>query len=162
MSEETKKRQEPDDQSRFDLLRQEADHFFQAELYHDQRASWLLALASGLLAVALGVILSMNEGKFAKSGRPLMIIAAASFTAAILMGLVTLWPISGRAGRLWNPFRKQVSRSASGVRHLTAESHYEAHRLRAASKANRIVWVIICLTLGILIGLCGIWLALTS
>jgi hypothetical protein len=161
MNEGPKTNQDLDDQSRLNLLRQEADHFFQAELYHDQRASWLLALASGLLTVVLGAMLAVNDGKLAKSGRPLMIIAAACFGAAIVLGLFTLWPISGRAGHLWNPFKRRGSHVGSGVCDLTVESHYHAHRQRAASKANRIVLVIICLMAGVLSALGGIVLALT-
>src|SRR5260370_34662332 len=82
------------------LLQQEADHFFQAELYHDQRASWLLALASALLTVTLGVLLAINEGKLDKSGRPLIMLAAGSFAGGILFGLFALWPLAGRDGTI--------------------------------------------------------------
>ncbi len=57
-----------DDENGRKLLQQEADHFFQAELYHDQRASWLLALASALLTVTLGVLLAINEGSWIRVG----------------------------------------------------------------------------------------------
>lgn len=148
------------DESRLMLLRQEADHFFQAELYHDQRASWLLALASGLLTLVLGALLAMNDGKLAKGGRSFIIIAATSFGIAILFALFALWPISGRTGRLWNPLRKHSSRQESCGLGLTVQAHYEAHRLRAAIKANRIVLVIVALVAGVAFGLCGILMSL--
>lgn len=161
MNENFENSQNADDQLRLTLLRQESDHYFQAELYHDQRASWLLALASGLLTVILGALLAVNEGKLGKSGRPLMMVAAACFGASILLGLFTLWPISGRDGRLWNPLKKSNGRVANAVGNLTAESHYVAHKQRAASKASRIVYVIVSLMAGVLLGLCGVVLALT-
>jgi hypothetical protein len=146
-----------------DVLKQETDHFFQAELHHDQRASWLLGLASGLLTAVLGVLVVMNDRRLATSGRELMIWSAGAFGVSILLSLLALWPLAGQNGRLWNPFNSRARRGEEKAhKPFTVESHYAAHRLRARYKANRIVYVIVSLIIGVTLGVSGVTMSLGS
>jgi hypothetical protein len=159
MSQPTALQKVSEDEARCTLLKQETDHFFQAELYHDQRASWLLALASALLTIVLGVLLAISDGKLSARGRPLLILATASFSGAILSGLFALWPLAGRDGTLWMPIGRPESPRGLCLGDLTPETHYQAHRRRAGRKANRIVCVLVWLLLGVLLALAGMTLA---
>jgi|SRR5260370_42198549 len=87
-------------------------------------------------------------------------LAAGSFAGGILFGLFALWPLAGRDGKLWNPLRRTSSRVDSAWLDLTLEGHHAAHRRRAARKADRIVFVLAWLILGVLLALAGVGLAL--
>ena len=163
------KRDEVDDSQNRDAgnkstwLGQEADHFFQAEMYHDQRASWLIALATGLLTLVLGSLVAISDGKLKPAGRTWLILSLIFLGAAVLLGLISLWPRAGREGTFWIPFRftrrHRAYRQQRGYSEGSEEAHVRAHQLRAAKKADWIVLLISSLFLGVLFALAGSYLA---
>jgi hypothetical protein len=143
-------------QERRALLQQETEHYFQAELYHDQRASWLLTLSTALLTIVLGALIAINENKLGKAGQVLFTIAGATFGVSILLSLFALWPLAGRNAKCWKPFAS----ACDVVREQSIEEHYLAHRRRAARKADRIVLVLISLIVGMILFFAGALLSI--
>lgn len=153
-----------------ELLLHEADDFYKAELGHDQRASWLLALCSALAIGLAGLLLSMAKGG-APAGWVLIVVwVAFAFVAlATAVTLVSLWPLRGRHARFWLPDRRRA-RTYGGRSAPVPEGddawyvdHYRAHRHRAERKVGLLVLALIALLLALIsvsIGLAGYVLAL--
>ncbi len=142
-----------------EFLDREASHFFQAELNHEQRASWLLGLASGLLALVLAAVVGSREGKIGAGGFGLLVGSASALVVCMVLALVALWPVSGHSADLWNPFRRLRDRTAPRHRLTVVDlsrRHYTAHRLRAEVKATRVARALLLLLAGLVLAFAGL------
>ena len=140
-------------------LLQETDHFFQAELGHDQRASWLLALCSAIiLAIANYTLGSSNTGEINPHAFCWFQISLIFLSISIIFTILSLWPLAGKQGKLWNTFYK--SSNTNGNQNYLPEDwiwqHYHAHRHRTKKKANFIILGILFLLPGFISALLGI------
>lgn len=153
------------DDQQLAFLIAESDHFFRGELAHEQRASWLLALAAGLF-LALWRLMSapafheVNDLAFG-----LTLATLGSLTLAIALSLLALWPLAGgKHPRLLEPWGRDRDRHAAkrglppvpkrlaGPVGPTLWNHYLAHRRRAEVKGRRVVRVNIALFVSLLLG----------
>jgi hypothetical protein len=139
-----------------DFLKVEIEHFYKAEIHSEQRASWLLTIAFGCLALVLNSFFAASERRLNVRASPILAASAAFLFCAVAMALLALWPLRGRRGALQSPF----SKSGWG-RHIVLPSgpaidlwaqQYSAHRIRAAKKAVRVVWTLLFLCLGVATG----------
>lgn len=146
----------------------EADHFFRGELAHEQRASWLLALAAGL-QLALWRLLSTDQ--FQEAGDLafyMILITLGTLTLAIALALMALWPLAGgKHPRLLEPWGRDrdhsytgkglppVPKRLAGPVGPTLWNHYLAHRRRAEIKGRRVVRVNIALFVSLFLGASG-------
>lgn len=153
------------------FLDREADHFFQGEMAHERRASWLLALASGLM-LALWRLLSADQAQ-RLSAPALGSLLAALAALAVTVGLClwALWPLGGglRPGLL-SPWRRRSSWDVPGelppmperlrrAPGMLAWNHYVGHRRRAEIKGRRVVWITLALSVALAAGTAGILLS---
>jgi len=139
------------------ILIQETDHFLQAELGHDQRASWILALCSGILFTVASYIISIKKGDINDFNIIWLQLSMLFLSVAILIIVLALWPLAGKKGKFW-----RLSHKVSGTNERKQFSmewyweHYTSHRLRAKKKANLIVWGMSCFLIGFLFAILGI------
>lgn len=150
-----------------ELLLHEADDFYKAELGHDQRASWLLALCSALAIGLAGFLLSMAKGGAPAGWVPIVVwVAFALVALATAVTLVSLWPLRGRHARFWLPGRRHTRAASGASAHAPVPTgddawyvdHYRAHRCRAERKVGLLVFALIALLLALIsvcIGLAG-------
>ncbi len=150
----------------YDEIVRETDHYFQGEMQHDQRSSWLLTTS----AVLIALVVSSNS--FARNTNPLitflLIGALGAFVVSAFIAVATLLPLRGT--RLWKDFTGQSYRRA---RNLTAyqlleerfrhnqfsydqydkriEHHFRSHYLRASAKAYGVIWSSLILIVGIVL-----------
>ena len=145
-------------------LRSESDHFLQAELGHDQRASWLLGLNSALLIAILAMFVASPTALRTVQLERAYMASAWMFGFSILACVYALWPMVGHKGSLLLPWtrvptdtqsRDFASRSADDL----ILNHYWAHRSRAETKARRIL-VAMLLLLGALVSAASVLLLL--
>ena len=135
-----------------DYLKLEIDHFYQSELYSEQRASWLLTISFGALAVDLNGFIAISERKINAATGPYLILCAICLIGSISCSLLTLWPLGGRLGSLYSPFAKSPSKpvpSQTGCFTQLWIDQYLAHRRRAHIKSKRVIWTLITISLSI-------------
>ena len=149
----------------------EADHFFRGELAHEQRASWLLALASGL-TLALWRVMTMPAFQEASDLAFFLFMATLGcLSVAIALSLWALWPLAGgkhpRMLEPWGRDRDRIAASAhiglprvparlAGPIGPTLWNHYLGHRRRAEVKGRRVVRINIMLFTSLFLGVASI------
>lgn len=157
-----------DDQLAF--LVSEADHFFRGELAHEQRASWLLALASGLLLALWRLMGSHGFREYHDLAFGLLLATFASLTLVVALSLWALWPLAGgkhpRQLEPWGSDRDRGPMSSKGLPPVpkrlagpvgpTLWNHYLAHRRRAEVKGRRVVRINIALFISLFLGAAGV------
>jgi hypothetical protein len=129
-----------------DYLKLEIEHFYRAELYSEQRASWLLTISFGALAVNLNGFVAISQHTVNPATRPYLIVCAVFLFASILCSLGTLWPLRGRRGSLYSPFAVAPAKPVPSQTSRPAElwsDQYVAHRLRAHIKSVRVTWTLV-------------------
>ena len=147
----------------------ESDHFFRGELAHEQRASWLLALAAGLLLALWRLMITDAFRESSDLAFGLILATFGSLTVAIALSLWALWPLAGgknpRQLEPWGRDRDQAERAdglplvparLAGPVGPTLWNHYLAHRRRAEVKGRRVVRINIALFIALLLGAAGI------
>ena len=158
-------------------LQQETEHFYRSELAHEQRASWLLALASGLL-LALWRIMAGSDVQAVHPAVAISMLAhLGSLATAVLLSIWALWPLGGglKPGVL-GPMRRKRARSQLQDSASTAPPsmpeylrgpidpivwrHYTSHRRRAELKGRRVVRATLSLFFALFIGACNVVLDL--
>lgn len=131
-----------------DFLKLESEHFYKAELQCEQRASWLLTVAFGALAVVLNAFEGVSDGKLRPSIAPFLSLTALLLFTTISTALLAIWPISGRRGRLHGLKASPDRMPPANTEALALWSeHYLAHRRRAEVKAARITVTVLILFL---------------
>ena len=129
------------------FLDRETEHFYQAELGHDQRGSWFLALCSLILLFLIGALTAEPTPGACSISRGWVIASLIPVSLATLSIVLSLWPLAGsrpRFRRVW-----WTSRADAPLRNLSSEDHYVAHRRRAERKAFWIVLSILLLLVGL-------------
>ena len=159
------------DADKLEFFEREADHFFRGELAHEQRAAWLLALASALLVAQWRAIGPAGTSSMTTLSFVLMVGTMLALVVSVGLSLWALWPLGGgRNPGLLRPWKSRHSShdpSASGSTPILPEryrvsaseliwSHYMAHRRRAEIKGRRVVCVTISLFVALLVGAAGI------
>jgi len=150
----------------YDEIVRETDHYYQGEMQHDQRSSWLLTTSAVLIALVVG------SNSFVRNTNPLISIlligALSAFVVSAFIAVATLLPLRGT--RFWGDFAGKSYRCA---RSLTAhqlleekfrhnqfsysqyekriEHHFRSHYLRASSKAYGVLWSSLILIVGIVL-----------
>lgn len=152
---------EPD----LDLLRVESEHYFQAELGHDQRASWLLGLVCALIAVVLTLLQAGRKQELAAVAEPWLVASLVLLIGSLAVTVWSLWPLAGRNAALWRPWRRlrPVPESAPALASDPDRwrRHYWAHRRRAERKARRLAWAMLLLLAALLLVSVGIFAGLS-
>jgi hypothetical protein len=134
-----------------EFMVQETDHYFQAELGHDQRASWLLALDSALLIGLSGCLISIRNGEMKLQALPWFQAALVVVAVSLIFVVLSLWPLAGRKASFW-PLRFTSKRPSQNERSFGSDwvrIHYAAHRFRASKKATICAWAVLTLIFGI-------------
>ena len=134
----------------------ELDHFYRAELQCEQRASWLLTISFGVLALVFNAFAGIGEHKYKPEIQPWLVVCVVLLFVTIAAALLTLWPLAGWEGKLQPPFTPGGGSgeppAQSRIAITTWARHYGAHRIRAARKTNRVVVTLVFLTLGAIAG----------
>jgi len=171
MKEETSKTEEhgPDEVKRLwhDEMLRETEHYYQGEMQHDQRASWLLATSAVLIALVVGSD-SIAVTSACVLVSYLLIAALGAFAISALIAVITMLPLRGT--RFWRDLTGESYRRARMLdvnqlaeqrfRHDSLLSydqyekrikyHFRSHYLRAISKAYGVVWSSLVLLVGII------------
>ena len=146
----------------------ETEHYFQGEMQQDQRASWLLATTSALIALLIGLQISAIE-RNVKLPVLLLMMAAVSYLISSIISIFTILPLRG-VHSFWRDlfgksFRDNAKMSVNDLirkrfRHddkWSNESfetrvmyHFRSHYLRNNRKAYGIIWSSIFLLLGLI------------
>ena len=146
------------DEIRREILKIEAEHFYTSEFHSEQRASWLLTIAFGMLAAVLSAFVQVYDKKINARAEPALIACAICLFLAILSALWAIWPLQGSQGRLSRAWRKASSKgstpSGSGI--AWWERHYAGHRRRAEIKVVRVVWTLTFLLAAVVSGLAAV------
>ena len=160
-----------------EFFEREADHFFRGEMAHEQRAAWLLALASALLVAVWRMLSSAYGEHMPRLAFALMIATLLALVTAVALSLWALWPLGGgKKPGLLRPWRNRHSSldrtdgtyqtHPSGIPPLPRRFrvpigdlvwyHYIAHRRRAEVKGRRVVEVTVALFVALFLGTAGI------
>ncbi len=135
------------------FLDREAEHFFQGEMAHERRASWLLALASGLLLALSRLATSDYVDTISRPSLIFLMLTLGALVLSVALALWALWPLGGGVRpSLLRPWRRASSWDEPGTMppiparfRVSATaltwSHYVSHRRRAAVKGRRVVWI---------------------
>ncbi|GAB4569725.1 MAG: hypothetical protein Tsb0020_24000 [Haliangiales bacterium] len=135
------------------FLDREAEHFFQGEMAHERRASWLLALASGLLLELSRLASSDYVDTISRPSLIFLMFTLGALVLSVALALWALWPLGGGVRpSLLRPWRRASSWDEPGTMppiparfraSATALTwgHYVSHRRRAAVKGRRVVWI---------------------
>lgn len=135
-----------------EYLKQEIEHYYNAELQHEQRANWLMVTTIALVGFA--------GNKFIEEWESLNCYAQIFFLAGMLLlaisvmaSIVAIWPLVGRKGRLvWYPSRRTLPPMKLPDDTAAAlVQHCEAHRLRAVVRARQVIWALIPFVLGLIV-----------
>jgi hypothetical protein len=132
-----------------EYLKQETEHYYKAELQHEQRANWLLVTAIALSGFVGNR--SIEHWASLGSGVQMLFITGMFFLAiSVIASIIAMWPLTGRRGRLASPASWQSLRQLDLPENATAVlvRHCEAHRLRAVVRARQVIWALIAFTLG--------------
>lgn len=152
----------------YDEIVRETDHYYQGEIQHDQRSSWLLATSAVLIALIVS-----SPTLFATNTNPLISVfligALSMFAVSAFIAVITLLPQRGT--RFWKDFTGKSYRQARNLsarqlvekrlRHNNQfsydqykkriEYHFRSHYLRAISKAYGVMWSSLVLIVGIVL-----------
>jgi hypothetical protein len=138
-----------------EFLKVEVEHFYKAETQSEQRASWLLTVAFGGLALVLNSFPASPGRQINPRAIPILIASASFLFCAVASALFAVWPLQGRRGRLQRPYTRssiQVGSLLPAAAPIDFWSQqYAAHRLRAEKKAARVVVTLLLLELGVAI-----------
>jgi hypothetical protein len=143
------------DEEYVDYLKLEVEHYYRAELHCEQRASWVLTISFGALALTVNSFIGITEGKVNATAAPALYMCMALFLCATVSALITVWPIRGRRGALCYPFSGLGAMNLPGRNANLVDlwcSEYSAHRMRSRIKTRRMVWTIVYLSGGIVVG----------
>ena len=133
-----------------EYLKAEAEHFYRSEIHSEQRASWLLTIASGTEALVLNAFVLIRDGKLHERIRPLLFVCSVLLFITIGLALLALWPLAGGRPQLARPWQASAALPIKRVDACAPwEDHYLAHRRRAEQKVLRVVWTLLFLLLGI-------------
>jgi hypothetical protein len=135
-----------------DFLKVEIEHFYQAEVHSEQRASWLLTIAFGSLALTLNWASTGPPHNLAPATTAILAASIIFLCCAVAMALLALWPLQGRRGVLQSPARGQYLDLPLRTPMDLWMQQYSAHRIRAARKAVRVVWALLFLGAGMASG----------
>lgn len=137
-------------------LQQEADHYFTAEVQQEQRASWLLALSLGYLAI-LHQSTDPNSPSLSLFRQSLWhTLGILGLVGSMLLAVVAIWPLHGANGKPVSPFwRPGTQPQTHAVTLEVIRRHYCSHRYRAELKARRVAWALILLVAGALCSIAG-------
>jgi hypothetical protein len=72
------------DEQAIEYLKVEVEHFYRAELQSEQRASWLLTLVFGALALVLNCFVNINEHKMRGETAPYFAVCAFFFFVTLI------------------------------------------------------------------------------
>lgn len=158
-----------------DEIIRETEHYYQGELQQEERASWLLASSSGLLAIIISVYLSLFD-KVNFISTVSVFIAVVFFFISAIFALLGLIPYSGcsiykqdffghRFRRELNLFPKELMmKKFQPDSEWSDESlekrlifHFRNHYLRNLLKSRMIIWSAIFFMIGLLIVLCELF-----
>lgn len=144
------------------ILSQEADHYYSAELSHDQRCGWLIAICIGMLAITSVLAIKISSSEI--SGNLFLINSCTFFlVSSLFVTLISLWPLKG-AGKIWLPNysnRQIAQRQPIDLFEIIDESwvvkHYYAHKSRAVRKVKIIIWSFLFLGIAVVFFLLSIF-----
>ena len=146
-------------------IARETEHYFQGEIQHDQRASWLLATSGILTAVIASLdIPTLQKGV---ESQVLLALVLISFALSGALAILTLFPIRGI--RIWKDIFGKLYRRDLGLdidnlieerfRHgedwsissyeKRIKYHFRSHYLRSNYKAHGILWSSVFLLIGL-------------
>lgn len=148
-------------------IRNETEHYYQGEMQQDQRASWLLANASALITLLIGLKLSALDKKVDIPPIPFFFSLAAYLLSA-LIAIKVMLPVT-KLSSLWdklygNKYKKYQGQKAEGILegHFQPDAawsdkslekrlayHFRSHLERNIQKARGIVWVTIFFIIGL-------------
>lgn len=146
----------------------ETDHYFQGEMQQDQRASWILATASALIALLVGLQISAPT-QSAQLARIFIFGSAGAYFISAVIAIFVMLPLRG-IGSFWGDLfginlRKVQKKKIHDLikerfRHddkwsqKSFESrlkyHFRSHYIRNSKKAYGIIWASIFLLIGLL------------
>jgi hypothetical protein len=146
----------------------ETEHYFQSEMQQDQRASWLLATASALLTLLIGLQVTAAERGVAIPLIPFFFALIAYFLSTIVSIIVMLpmrgiqspwkdlWGISHRKHKRLDVdtlikarFRHDDKWSEESFE-TRLKHHFRSHYLRNSKKSYGIIWSSFFLLIGLL------------
>lgn len=140
----------------------ETEHYYQGEMRQEERASWLLATSSAILAILISYLLS-NSGINVFVIKPIIIIPLGLFLFSDILAIIGVMPFSGTKGiRLFlrrfdtNPNDLIITKFRPG-RNWDRESlkiriffHYRNHYVRNLQKSQLVIFSAIFLLIGLL------------
>lgn len=140
---------------RREFLNREADHFFQAEIQHENRANWILVIASGALYLFLSQVSPVSASSIETASRWLLIAGSLMASISCLLACVAIWPLEGARAR-WGGIRRTSAPRAPNLSGDFALRHYLAHRSRASVRARQVSRAIVALVIALLLlGACA-------
>jgi hypothetical protein len=152
----------------------ETEHYYQGEIQQEQRASWILATVSVLLALMVGAQLQLENGL--RTPLILITITQISFYLSGIFAVLTIIPLRGTRIIRWDFFgqsfrhyksmdvEEMIERKFQHGETFPREKykkrlfyHFRAHFLRVRLKEYGVVWSSFFLLLGfIFLGLVGL------
>lgn len=145
----------------------ETEHYFQGEMQQEQRASWLLATTSALIALLIGLQLSAIEKNISLPSVWLA-ISVGSFLISSTISILVILPLRGihsfwgdlfgknyRANKnmkIDEIIKKRFRHDNKWSRESLDErikQHFRSHFLRNSKKAYGIVWASMFLLIGL-------------
>lgn len=156
----------------------ETEHYYQSEMQHDQRASWLLATSGVVVAIAVSLEATALDRGISVAW-VLLMVALVAFALSAVVAILTLFPLQGI--RITNDLSGKRHRDCCALsidqliearfRHSADWSmeslesrikhHYRSHYLRASLKAYGVLWSSVFLLLGLLVtalsAICILW-----
>lgn len=139
------------DPEAIEYLKQEIEHYYKAELQHEQRANWFMVTAIALSGFTGNKLVDewARLGCYAQS---FFIIGMLLLAVCVTVAVIAMWPLVGWKGRLaWRPSRQASSeRVLPGNAAADLVKHFDAHRRRAMVRAGQVIWVLIFFVLGLI------------
>ncbi|WP_141699230.1 hypothetical protein [Candidatus Thiosymbion oneisti] len=146
------------DPARFEIehLQRETEHYYQAELQHDQRASWIMGVAGVLLVFVLQALGGPSPGMWHEA-EGWMWTCTLFLMLTVVLAVVSMWPLAGHEGRQWRPFVMPPgqTRKYVGDERPVACRHCDAHRRRAEKHAMWVMYTLLLLLAALLCAFIG-------
>lgn len=136
----------------------DTEHYFQGEIQHDQRASWLLATDGLIITIIIGFVVTSIDKSYLLS-TSLLIICLACLVLSALISILVILPMRGTKP-LWHDLAGKAHRRDAryDVDRLIQERfrhdlgwsdesyerrvkyHFRSHYLRYSKKSYAILW----------------------
>lgn len=149
-------------------INNETDHYFQGEMQQDQRASWMLATTSALIALLMGLQISVPM-QSAELARNFIFVSVGAYFISAVISIFVMLPLRG-IGSFWGDlfgvnlrriqkkkihdlikerFRHDDKWSQKSLE-TRLKYHFRSHYIRNSKKAYGIIWASIFLLIGLL------------